>query len=50
MQNCKKCLEDKWKFEFIEGWIRATCQICGYEVEFMSRKLKKKQAKIDLKN
>lgn len=34
MYPCKKCLEKNWKFEVIEDIIRATCRVCGNEVEF----------------
>ena len=44
MRNCEKCLENNWQYEFIDGWIRATCQICFNQVEFPSKKLKKKLA------
>ncbi len=37
MSPCQKCLENYWKYEFIDGWIKATCQICSNEVEFPSR-------------
>lgn len=41
MSRCEKCLENNWRFEYIEEWIRATCQYCGHEVEFPSRRKKK---------
>ena len=44
MRNCYKCLENDWSFEKIEDIIRATCNQCGYEVEFEAKK-KKKQKK-----
>ena len=34
MSPCKQCLNNTWDFKKIENWIRATCKICGYEVEF----------------
>lgn len=42
MRSCEKCQENRWKFEYIEGWIRATCELCLWEVEFQSKKLTKK--------
>lgn len=41
MRLCDKCLENNWKYEYIDGYIRAICQNCGHEVEFPSKKLKK---------
>ena len=38
MRNCSKCLENNWKYEYIDGWIVATCQECGNEVEFPAKK------------
>lgn len=40
MKPCKKCLENNWKFEFIDGWIKATCQNCENEIEFEATKKK----------
>lgn len=37
MRPCEKCLENNWKFEHVEDIVRATCQLCGYEVEFEPR-------------
>lgn len=34
MRPCDKCLENNWSFENIENIVRATCQFCGYEVEW----------------
>lgn len=45
MSVCSKCLENKWNYEYLEGYIIATCEFCGNQVEFMSRKLKKKYVK-----
>ena len=47
MRNCYKCLENDWSFEKIEDIIRATCNQCGYEVEFEAKK-KKKQKKQEI--
>jgi hypothetical protein len=41
MYSCNQCLENNWKYEYIDGWIRATCQMCSFEVEFLSRRQKK---------
>jgi PHP family Zn ribbon phosphoesterase len=39
MYPCTKCLERNWKFELPDReTVRATCQNCGYEAEFPSRK------------
>lgn len=38
MRTCSKCLENNWKFEHIDGMIKATCNICGNEVEFEAKK------------
>lgn len=37
MRPCEKCLENNWHFKKIEDIIRATCTMCGYEVEFAAR-------------
>ena len=39
MRACDKCLENRWDFEFIDGWIRATCP-CGNTAEWQSKKQK----------
>lgn len=38
MRPCSQCLENHWVFEFIDGFVRATCQICSYEVEFEAKR------------
>ena len=43
MRLCDKCLENNWSFRYIDGYIIATCNICEYEVEFKSRKLKRQE-------
>jgi hypothetical protein len=48
MRPCNRCLESSWKYEFNEGLITATCQRCGAEVSFLSRK--QKNAKNRMKN
>ena len=45
MGLCNKCLENNWEYEYIEGYIRATCSFCGYEVEFPSKKTKRNRKK-----
>ena len=37
MRQCDKCLNNAWSFEFIDGYVRATCKICSEEVEFEAR-------------
>jgi len=37
MRPCEKCTENNWKFEQIDGWVRAICEMCGHEVEFRAR-------------
>lgn len=34
------CLENNWSYDKIEDVIRATCQMCSYEVEFKARERK----------
>lgn len=41
MRVCDKCLENNWKYDFIDGWIHATCNFCGNEIEFLSSRAKK---------
>lgn len=38
MGMCDQCLENNWSFKYIEGYVRATCNLCGHEVEFQSKK------------
>lgn len=39
MYPCKKCFENNWSYEDLpDGYIRATCQMCGYEVEWLRKK------------
>ena len=38
MRECDKCLEDDWSFKKVDGWIKATCNQCGHEVEFESKR------------
>jgi DNA-directed RNA polymerase subunit M/transcription elongation factor TFIIS len=45
MRPCEKCLENNWTYEKIEDTIRATCKLCGYEVEFAARKPKQSKKK-----
>lgn len=44
MSMCDRCLENNWNYEFIDGWIRATCNFCGHEVEFETKKAEKQRA------
>lgn len=42
MRPCSKCLENSWKYELPDSvTVRATCQLCGHEVEFATKKSKK---------
>lgn len=35
MRPCEKCLENNWTFKPLDtGWVRATCKMCNYEVEW----------------
>ena len=45
MSPCQKCLENSWRYEYNEGWIKAICDFCENEVEFASKKLKKQLEK-----
>ena len=38
MKPCDKCLENSWKYTFIEGVITATCQHCSHEVSWQKKK------------
>lgn len=50
MRPCDKCLENNWRFERIENVIRATCNLCGSEVEFDYRlRIRKSTPKIQTK-
>lgn len=46
MKSCDKCLENNWSFKHIDGWIIATCEFCGNEVQFMSKKEKRNNKKV----
>ena len=37
MRSCIQCLENKWNFQYIDGWIRASCINCGCEIEFEAK-------------
>lgn len=41
MNFCEKCYEKHWAYKHIDGYIIATCNLCGHEVEFLDRKTKK---------
>ena len=35
MRPCDNCLDNAWDFEKLpDGYMRATCKMCGYEVEW----------------
>lgn len=40
MRNCDNCLENIWSFKKIDGYIIATCDNCGNQVEWEHRKTK----------
>jgi Zn ribbon nucleic-acid-binding protein len=42
MRYCSGCGENIWDYKVIEGYVIATCVLCGYEVEFLSKQLKTK--------
>src|SRR3990167_8690844 len=40
MRDCERCLENTWDyFNLPDGWIRANCNMCSYEVIFKSSKI-----------
>lgn len=41
MKNCSKCLENVWEYKHVDGYIIATCKMCGNEVMFPDKKHKK---------
>lgn len=41
MNDCAKCLENNWKFDFKDGYVLAVCQNCGFDVEFLSKRARK---------
>ena len=44
MGPCSKCLENQWTFAKLDAVIiEATCKLCGYEVQFQTVKLRRKQ-------
>jgi DNA-directed RNA polymerase subunit M/transcription elongation factor TFIIS len=43
MRNCDRCFENFWDYKHIEDTIIATCKMCGYEVQFLDRKHKKRK-------
>ncbi len=38
MHPCDECLENRWRYEFVDGWITATCQGCANEVMFQKQR------------
>lgn len=42
MRPCERCLENSWKYKVVEGYVIATCLLCGYEMDFPTKKLRKK--------
>jgi hypothetical protein len=45
MYPCEKCLENIWWYEYIDGWVIATCKNCGNEVEFETKNSDKPRIK-----
>ena len=42
MKGCRKCLERRWEFKLLDiTTVRATCESCGNEVEFLTKKGKR---------
>lgn len=42
MYPCNKCFENSWKYELPDpSTVRATCKLCGYEVEFATKRSKR---------
>lgn len=37
MRACDKCLENRWSYEFVDGWVKATCE-CGATKEWEAKK------------
>jgi hypothetical protein len=44
MGQCGKCIENNWTFQFSDGVVTATCKYCENQVQFESRKMKKRKA------
>ena len=38
MRACDQCLENNWNYQYNDGYIIATCNQCGYEIEFKTKK------------
>ena len=42
MRPCDKCLDNRWTYELPDQFtVRATCQNCGAEVEFLTKRGKR---------
>jgi len=42
MRPCEKCLDNRWTYELPDkATVRATCQGCGTEVEFLTKRGKR---------
>jgi len=39
-----ECLENQWTYKYNEGMIEATCDFCGFEIMFPSKKLRKEKS------
>lgn len=44
MRPCNNCLTNRWNYELLPGdmTVRATCQSCAKEVEFLTKRGKKR--------
>jgi len=38
IRACEKCLENNWSFSVFDGYVTATCKICGSIIEFPTKK------------
>jgi len=47
MGSCNKCLENQWTFEVLDAvTVRATCKLCGHEVQWSPKKLQRKAKRV----
>lgn len=38
MRPCNRCLENAWDYVYLDdGFVRATCKLCAYEVEWKTK-------------
>ena len=45
MRYCNKCLESSWLNRYVQGYVIATCNICGNEEEIPNKNTIKRYAK-----